>query len=127
MADKTVIAVPVESGDGLDARRSAHFGHAAGFAIVELDGESPGAVRVVQNPPHEHAGCMVTVNLLAAEGVTAVSAAGMGRGPLAGLRSVGIAVYHDAESSTVGEAIDSIVSGRAVPFADDHSCRGHHH
>lgn len=125
MTDHMRIAVPVEGGEGMSATRSAHFGHAAGFAIVDVaDGVTAG-VAMLANPPHTQGGCMTTVNLLAFQNVTAVSAAGMGGGPLNGLLRAGIAVHHDAESATVGEAVAAIVEGRTSAFGTDHACQGH--
>ena len=125
MTEKTRIAVPIEGGEGLDARRSAHFGHAAGFALVDLESGVPAEVRMLANPPHSHGGCHVTVDLLASNGVHAVSAAGMGRGPLMGLLNAGIQVHHDVESATVGEAVRAIAEGRTQEFGADHVCQGH--
>lgn len=125
MTDSMRIAVPVESGEGLGAIRSAHFGHAAGFALVDVADGVPNGVRMVLNPPHTQGGCGITVNLLASQGVTAVSAAGMGRGPLKGLVDAGIAVHHDAASATVGEAVAAIIEGRTAAFGPDHACQGH--
>lgn len=126
MSEVMRIAVPVEQGDGLSAIRSEHFGHAAGFVLVDVVDGAPTSVEIVTNPPHEHGGCTITVSLLAAKGVHAVSAAGMGPGPLRGLLASGIAVYHDVESATVGEAVTAIIEDRVAQFTDDHACRGHH-
>jgi predicted Fe-Mo cluster-binding NifX family protein len=126
MADKMRIAIPIEAGEGLDAVRSAHFGHAAAFAIVDVEDGEPRAVQTLENPPHEHGGCMLTVNLLASNNVQVVSAAGMGRGPLNGLLRAGIAVHHDPASVSVGEAVAAIVEGRTAMFGADHACQGHH-
>jgi predicted Fe-Mo cluster-binding NifX family protein len=126
MSENLRVAVPVESGEGLAAVRSAHFGHAAAFAVVDVVDGAPVAVGLLPNPPHDHGGCMTTVNLLAANDVQAVSAAGMGRGPLNGLTNAGIAIHHDVDSATVGQAVAAIVEGRTVPFGSDHACRGHH-
>jgi len=120
-----VIAVPIESGEGLQAVRSAHFGQAAGFVLVEVGAEGVGAVRTIANPPHSQGGCMSTVQLLTANGVTAVSAAGMGGGPLSGLTDAGVAVHFDPESPTVEQAVEAVVEGRATRFGEDHVCRGH--
>lgn len=125
MSDVLRIAVPVESGEGLAAMRSGHFGHAAGFAIVEVaDGEARD-VRIIVNPPHEHGGCGLTVNLLAGEGVTTVVAGGMGPGPLNGLMAAGIDVHHEIEAPTVGGAVVALLEGRTQRFGGDHVCRGH--
>lgn len=127
MTEKTRIAVPVESGEGLNATRSAHFGHAPSFAIVDVADGAPLTVEMLPNPPHSHGGCGATVGLLAANGVQAVSAAGMGRGPLNGLVAAGIVVHHDAVSVTVSEAIEAILAGTTSEFGTEHACRGHHH
>lgn len=125
MSDTIRVAVPVESGEGLEAVRSAHFGHAGAFALVDVaDGAATG-VTMLPNPPHSHGGCGMTVNLLADNGVTAVSAVGMGRGPLSGLLSAGIEVHHDPESTTVGEAVTALLEGRTHAFGGDHVCQGH--
>lgn len=126
MSDTIRVAVPVESGEGLEALRSAHFGHAAAFALVDVAEGAATAVTMLPNPPHSHGGCGTTVNLLVAQGVTTVSAAGMGRGPLSGLLSAGVDVHHDTESATVGEAITAIAEGRTHSFGTDHVCQGHH-
>lgn len=119
------IAIPVEQGEGLAAVRSAHFGHAAGFALVDVVDGAAGEVTMLVNPPHEHGGCLSTVNILAAHGVSAVSAAGMGRGPLNGLLAAGIEVHHDPESATVGEAVAAMLEGRTQAFGAQHACQGH--
>jgi predicted Fe-Mo cluster-binding NifX family protein len=125
VTENMVIAVPIESGEGLDAVRSAHFGHASGFVLVSFDARGIGAVQTLVNPPHSQGGCMSTVRLLAEAGVTAVSAAGMGGGPLNGLTQAGITVHFDAESPTVEQAVEAVVSGRAARFGEDQVCRGH--
>lgn len=125
MSDSMRIAVPIKAGQGLDALRSEHFGHSEAFAIVDIEAGEAVATGVLVNPPHSHGGCMVTVNLLAGNGVTDVSAAGMGRGPLSGLLAAGIAVHHDAGSVTVGDAVAAIVEGRTERFGDEHACGGH--
>lgn len=125
MSEKMRVAVPIQSGQGLDALRSEHFGHSEAFAIVEVEDGEPVATGILVNPPHSHGGCMVTVNLLASNGVTAVSAAGMGRGPLRGLLAAGIDVHRDAESATVGDAVTAIIEGRTARFGEEHACGGH--
>lgn len=125
MSVRIRIAVPVDSGDGLEAVRSAHFGHAAGFALVDVADGVPVGVTMLANPPHSHGGCMTTVNLLASEGVQVVSAVGMGQGPLSGLMNAGIAVHHDPASSSVGDAVSAIVGGRTAVFDAAYTCQGH--
>jgi predicted Fe-Mo cluster-binding NifX family protein len=50
VSQKLRIAVPVESGEGLSAVRSAHFGHAAGFVLVDVIGGTPESSRCL--PTH---------------------------------------------------------------------------
>jgi predicted Fe-Mo cluster-binding NifX family protein len=125
VTEDMVIAVPTESGEGLEAVRSAHFGHAAGFVLVGVDAHGVRTTRTIANPPHMQGGCMTTVRLLAESGATAVSAAGMGGGPLRGLTDAGIAVHFDAKSSTVDQAVQAILDGRTESFGEDHACQGH--
>ena len=125
MSESGVIAVPIESGEGLQAVRSAHFGQATGFVLVEVGPNGLGEVRTIANPPHSEGGCMSTVQLLTANGVTAVSAVGMGGGPLNGLTHAGVAVHFDPGSQTVEQAVEALMNGRTTPFGDDRVCQGH--
>jgi predicted Fe-Mo cluster-binding NifX family protein len=120
-----VVAVPTESGEGLCAVCSPHFGHAAGFVLVSVNEGNVGAVRTIANPPHSEGGCMAIVRLLAENGVTTVSAAGMGGGPLTGLTRAGIVVHYDAGSATVQQAVEAVIGGCTARFGEDHTCQGH--
>ena len=65
MSQTIRIAVPTSAEGGIDAPRSAHFGHAESFTIVDVaEGRIAGST-VVTNPPHSHGGCGQTVRLLA--------------------------------------------------------------
>ncbi|MDP2183684.1 MAG: NifB/NifX family molybdenum-iron cluster-binding protein [Actinomycetota bacterium] len=125
MSEKIVVAVPSAGEGGLNAPRSAHFGHSEHFTIVDVVDGQVGAVDILPNPPHEHGGCMSTVNLLHQRGVTAVAAVGMGGGPLSGLQRAGIAVYFEDSEPTVAGAIAAVIEGRTQPFTGQHVCRGH--
>jgi predicted Fe-Mo cluster-binding NifX family protein len=119
------VAVPTERTGGLDAPRSDHFGHAAAFVIADVMNDAIGDVTSVANPPHAQGGCMMTVNLLAAHGVTAVVAGGMGRGPLTGLARAGIHIYYSDDTPTAGDAIQALADGQLEAFGVDHTCQGH--
>jgi len=109
----------------MDAPRSAHFGHADSFTIVEVtDGAIVGAATLV-NPPHEHGGCGATVELLASQGVDAAIVVGMGGGPLSAMNHHGIAAYHDDQSPTPREAVEAYLAGGLTPFGGSHVCSGH--
>lgn len=119
------VAVPVESGEGLEARRSAHFGRSEAFAVVDVADGQTGDVQMLANPPHGHAGCMSTVALLVSHHVTDVVASGIGQGPLSALTTAGIAVHHESEAVSVGGAVEAFVGGKTRVFGDEHVCRGH--
>ena len=92
---------------GLEGELIPHFGHTGGFVVVELesDGKSVKAVELVENPPHQHGGCMQPVMLLKNKGVTHVVLGGIGQRPLMGFVQVGIEPYHGVQG-TVQQNLD---------------------
>jgi predicted Fe-Mo cluster-binding NifX family protein len=126
MEERIVLAVPTLGEGGLDAERSAHFGHCDCFTVVEIDNGAVTNVKVVANPPHEEGGCLRPVGLLAGHGVNALIAAGMGPRPLAGFRDAGITVYFENLTTGMREAVDLVARGGAVAMDPSQSC-GHHH
>ena len=119
------IATPTEGAGGLDAQRSAHFGHAASFTIIDLvDGQIAGS-NVVVKPPHEHGGCGLVVQQLAQEGVSAVIVAGMGNGPRSAMAANGMQALHDPVSATPRAAVAAYLDGALPHFGGEHACRGH--
>ena len=125
MTDTLKIAVPTNGGGGLDAQRSAHFGHADSFTIVDVtDGEIV-ADRAIANPPHSHGGCGMTVSMLAEAGVSTAIVVGMGGGPLAAMNSHGMTPLFDDQSPTPREAVAAFLAGKLAGFGSDHTCRGH--
>ena len=126
MVDDTLkIAIPTNGAGGLDAQRSAHFGHADSFTIVEIvDGAIVGEQTIV-NPPHEQGGCGRTVGLLAAVGVGTAIVAGMGPGPLSAMHANNITPLFDDQAPTPRAAVAAFLAGGLVPFGGGHSCQGH--
>lgn len=124
-ATRLLVAVPTEGDGGLDDERSAHFGHAHSFTLVQVvDGAIAGA-SLLENGPHAHGACGSIVDRLAAAGVDTVIAAGMGGGPRAGFAAAGIPVYFDADSPTPRAAVEAFLAGARESFGDEHACRGH--
>lgn len=119
------VAVPTEGAGGIDAPRSAHFGHADSFTLVDVETGAPVEAGVVENPPHEHGGCAMTVDLLARHGVDAAIVVGIGPGPLAAMARHGINALFDGTSPTPREAAKAYIEGRLSGLDDDHVCRGH--
>lgn len=119
------IAVPTEGAGGADAPRSAHFGRSESFTIVDVADGAIVAVEALANGPHEHGACGTIVDRLAAEGVGAVIAGGMGGGPRAGFAAAGIPVYFDSESASPRAAVTAYLAGALGSFGAEHQCTGH--
>ncbi len=112
MADTLRIAVPTNGDGGLDAQRSAHFGHADSFTIVEVaDGAIVGD-HAMANPPHSHGGCGMTVSMLAEAGVSTAIVVGMGGGPLAAMNAHGMTPFFDDQSPTPRDAVQAVRGGQ---------------
>jgi predicted Fe-Mo cluster-binding NifX family protein len=125
MADTLKIAVPTSGHGGLDAERSAHFGHADSFTIIDVaDGEIVGGQAMV-NPPHSHGGCGLTVAMLAEAGVSTAIVVGMGGGPLAAMNANGMTPFFDDQSPTPRAAVEAFLQGRLAAFGGTHTCKGH--
>ncbi len=125
MSDRVKLAIPTNGPGGMEAARSAHFGHADSFTLVEVaDGEILGA-ETISNPPHAHGGCGLTVQLLAGSGADAAIVVGMGRGPLSAMEASGMTAFFDDRSPTPRAAAEAYLTGKLVPFGGDHLCQGH--
>jgi predicted Fe-Mo cluster-binding NifX family protein len=125
MTDSAKIAIPTNGVGGIDAQRSAHFGHADSFTIVDVaDGQIVGEQAIV-NPPHSHGGCGLTVSMLADAGVGTAIVVGMGGGPLAAMSANGMTPLFDDQSPTPRAAVEAYLAGRLKAFGEDHTCRGH--
>jgi predicted Fe-Mo cluster-binding NifX family protein len=120
-----VVAVPSVSDDGLEARRSHHFGKSRCFTLVELTSGEVAGVRTVLNARHSEGGCQAAAQLLAAEGASTLVAGGIGARPLAILNQAGIEVYFDKQRKTVAEAIAALAAGELQPIELDQTCSHH--
>ena len=130
MSEDTLIAVPSNTPGGLDASPSAHFGHCDMYTIARVQNGEIVDVKTVPNNGHEHGNCLAPVQELAAQGVKALAAGGMGMRPLAAMHAAGMHVYYTAGLATVGEVIRAYAAGKLVEFGEDQLCKGncgHHH
>ncbi len=125
MSDRTRIAIPTNGAGGIDAPRSAHFGHADSFTLVDVEDGTVVGTAAVANPPHEHGGCGMTVAMLAQQGASAAIVVGMGGGPLRAMEANGMVALFDGDSPTPRAAVEAYLAGRLQAFGGDHVCRGH--
>ncbi|WP_297829226.1 DUF134 domain-containing protein [uncultured Desulfovibrio sp.] len=130
MSEAILVAVPSDAPGGLEAAPSAHFGHCDAYTLALVENGAVSDVRVLPNSGHEHGNCLQPVQELAAQGVRALLAGGMGMRPLTAMQAAGITVYYNAGQATVGDALKAFAEGRLQPFGTDQLCRGgcnHHH
>lgn len=120
------LAVPSARPGGLEAGMSMHFGHCDLYTLVDVEDNAVKAVRTLPGVPHEEGGCLAAVQYLAAQGVTALLAGGMGMRPLMGFQQAGISVLFAGACATVGDAVNACLQGKLPPFSTDFTCRGHH-
>jgi predicted Fe-Mo cluster-binding NifX family protein len=125
VTDTLKVAVPTNGSGGLDAERSAHFGHADSFTVVEVTDGAIAASEVLVNPPHSHGGCGMTVAMLANAGVGTAIVVGMGGGPRSAMNANGMTPLFDDQSPTPRAAVEAFLAGRLVGFGRDHTCAGH--
>ena len=115
------VAIPAETGNGLESLVSAHFGHAPVFVLSTIkDGEIT-EIELFRNAVHS--GCAGLIQNLVDRGVQVLITQGMGQRPYIIARQAGIPVIH-AVGSTVSEAIDNYIKGKAAQVDDDDLCSG---
>ena len=115
------VAVPAETGQGLESPISSHFGHAPIFVLSTIkDGEIE-EVELIDN--RIHSGCGGLIDTLTGKGVQVLIALGMGRRPYMMAQEAGIPVVR-AMGSTVSEAIENYVKGKASHVRDEELCAG---
>ncbi|MBU8848503.1 MAG: NifB/NifX family molybdenum-iron cluster-binding protein [Desulfobacterales bacterium] len=118
------IAVPSNGQGGLDGTRAGHFGHCDVFTFVDVEDSKIKEVSVLQNQEHAQGGCMVPVNLLADNRVTALVVGGIGMRPLMGFRQVGIDVYHDDQRAEIEPVVKDLIAGNLAEITNDQVCGG---
>jgi predicted Fe-Mo cluster-binding NifX family protein len=100
------IAIPIAEG-----RLTAHFGHAAEFAIVHVENNEIKNKELLTPPPHEPG---VLPRWLHELGVSVIIAGGMGQKALALFGENGIQVVTGALSLTPEELVDQYLTNTLV-------------
>ncbi len=121
---KMRVAIPSIGNGGLDGQRAGHFGHCDVFTCIDTENGEITSVSTIENQEHIQGGCMVPVNLLAANNVNALIVGGIGMRPLMGFRQVGIDVYHDAERIDIRPVVEDLLAGKLPLISDDQVCGG---
>ena len=118
------IAIPSQGNGGLDGQRSGHFGHCDVFTLVDVEQGKIKKITTLPNQEHNQGGCMVPVNLLASNKVTALIVGGIGLRPLMGFKQVGIDVYHDATRAEIRPVVEDLIAGELPLIQEDQVCGG---
>ena len=125
--NQACIAIPSTLPGGLAAEVGGHFGHCEVYTLVELKDGLITQVRTLPSVPHEQGGCLAAVNHLAAHGVTALIAGGMGLRPLMGFQQAGIEVYQGTGAPSVEAAVKALIHGDLARFSRESTCQGGQH
>jgi len=118
------IAIPSNGQGGLNGTRAGHFGHCDVFTLVDVENGEIKNVSILQNQEHVQGGCMVPVNLLSENRVSALVVGGIGMRPLMGFRQVGIDVYHDAQRLEIEPVVKDLIAGKLPEIKNDQVCGG---
>lgn len=118
------IAIPVEEDRGQDSPICAHFGGAPAFLVVDTD---QGTLQTISNAHgHEEHGRCVPVDLLREQRLDVMVVAGIGRGALLKLGSLGVRVCQ-AAGATAGECVAAVLASTLPEVGLDMACAGHDH
>ncbi|MFX1368530.1 MAG: NifB/NifX family molybdenum-iron cluster-binding protein [Promethearchaeota archaeon] len=115
------VAVPAETGQGLESPISGHFGQAPIFVLSTINDGKIEDVEIFDNK--SHSGCGGLIDTLAGKGVQVLITLGLGRRPYMMAQQAGIPVVR-AIGLTVNEAIENYMKGRASLVRDNELCAG---
>lgn len=117
------IAIPVESDQGLAAQRSGHFGHAAFFTIVTVNGTEIMSVESVKNVDHDERGCVGVIEHALTQNIDAIIATGMGMPPYTRFTVNGVDVYAERETLIAGDVLAKFLDGKVERMDPANACR----
>ena len=118
------IAIPSNGEGGLEGTRAGHFGHCDVFTLVDVEEGRIKDVSVLKNQEHVQGGCMVPVNLLSQNRVSALIVGGIGMRPLMGFKQVGIDVFHDDQRPEIEPVVNDLIAGTLPEIRTDQVCGG---
>jgi predicted Fe-Mo cluster-binding NifX family protein len=118
------IAIPSNGQGGIGGTRAGHFGHCDVFTLVDVKEGEIKDISILQNQEHAQGGCMVPVNLLSDNMVSALIVGGIGMRPLMGFKQVGISVYHDDQQPEIEPVVKDLIAGKLSEIRNDQVCGG---
>ena len=118
-----IVAVPLETSEGLDSVICEHFGSAPLYAVY--DAES-GRLRIVNNSNsgHVHGQCS-PIDVFSRNSITAVLCKGIGARAIGKLKMLNIDVYVAEGLSTLTEALNSYKRGQMRKVGAQDACQAH--
>jgi predicted Fe-Mo cluster-binding NifX family protein len=121
--DAIRLAIPADSGDGLKAPRSGHFGKCAYYILVDIKDNEIQEVLPLKNGGHVTGGCFAPVMLLQGNHVSKLIVGGIGGRPLQGFKQVGIDVLFGGGQS-VEESVNLFLTNQIEEISNDQVCGG---
>ena len=118
-----IVAVPLETSEGLDSLICEHFGSAPLYAVCDTDS---GRLQIVENSNkgHEHGQCS-PINVFSQNNIEAVLCKGIGARATGKLRMLDIEVFVAGGLSTLSEALDSYKRGVMCKVKAQDACQVH--
>lgn len=116
------VAVPSDTGQGLESARSGHFGHSAYFTIATIEDGAITNVEVFKNVDHDTHGCGGVIQYALSLGIDAIVVRGMGQPPFRAFTQKGASVFIDATAPTVGDVLQKFIDGDLRQMTLDQAC-----
>ncbi len=118
-----IVAVPLETSEGLDSMICEHFGSAPLYAVYDTES---GRLRIVDNSNsgHVHGQCS-PIDVFSQNTITAVLCKGIGARAIGRLKMLNIDVYAAEGLSRLTEAINSYKSGLMRKVDAEDACQAH--
>jgi predicted Fe-Mo cluster-binding NifX family protein len=116
------VAIPSNMPGGLDAAISPHFGRCEVFTTVDVEGKEVKGVEVIENRGAHFGFGATPAEILVTKGIDAVITPGMGPNALGLMEQSGIKVYLTS-ASTVGDAVNELIEGKAKPATAEDACK----
>ncbi len=116
------VAVPAETGNGLESAVAEHFGRCPYFVLADLSDNTVESVNAVANPYYGNHRPGQVPAFIHDQQVNVLISGGIGAGAISFFQQYGIEVATGA-TGTVGQAIERYLNGE---LSADASCAGHH-